>query len=188
VATSHSVGIVFYEVAQDGHVALSHMPYTKYGRTSIRHPLESGEANESIMDTFRGCFHEVARDDPKEFRCELLTKEPVLVRFGTCQDHPGGIHIKAFFVAKALSPLRDYVLPDGDEILGPITLIEVRELLKRTERRTVPVHVEATKAALVALAGDRKVFDMYRDLIDSFILPEPTFEEEAMIARYSGKW
>jgi hypothetical protein len=188
VATSHSVGIVFYEVAQDGWVALSHMPYTKYGRTSIRHPLESGEANESVMDTFRSCFHEVAKEDPNEFRYELLSKEPILIRFDACQDNPDGIHIKAFFAAKAISPLRDFILPDGDEFLGPISLIEVRELLRRTKGNTVPVHIQASRAALVALAGDKKVYDRYRDLIDSFVSPELTPEEEDMIARYPGKW
>lgn len=188
VATSHSTGIVFYDLMEDGRVILSHMPYTKHGRTSIRHPLESGEGKESIMDTFRSCFHEVAKEDPNGFMCELFSKEPALIRFGACQDNPGGVHIKAFFIAKALSPLRDFVLQDGDEILGPITLVEVRELLKRTEGRTVPVHVEASKAALVALAGDKKVYERYRDLIDSYVFQEVTPEEEDMIARYPGKW
>ncbi|MDB5194607.1 MAG: hypothetical protein JWN50_621 [Parcubacteria group bacterium] len=186
--TSHAVGIVqIDDSASDGSVLVGRMDYARKGRKSVRHVMETGEPGESVMDTFRSSLHEAAADQTK-FNHEFVTDEPIFCEFGIDEKNEGGTHLKVWFAIRPQGKLRDYVLPDGDETLGPITMVEAIELLKETEGNTVRGHVSATYAALSALAGDRKVFDRYQKQILSWTQPVLTEEQLAAINVYPGKW
>ncbi|MBX4189404.1 hypothetical protein KW785_02305 [Candidatus Parcubacteria bacterium] len=189
--TSHAVGVVLNEVLPSGEVRCARMLYEKRGSRTVRHIMETGERGETVRQTLESCFHEAARDRGS-FRYELTSDEPILVEFGDDQENPGGKHMKVFFGAMVKSgALRDFILPDGDETLGPIVMDESSEilrLLRETEGKTVPVHVRATRASILPLAGDRRVFDRYQKLVLSTKPVMLTDEQEAAVAAYPGKW
>ncbi|MBX4195646.1 hypothetical protein KW796_01665 [Candidatus Parcubacteria bacterium] len=186
--TSHAVGMVIVEVEQDGMVKCDRMSYAKGGRTSIRHLMETGEVGETVLKTLEtGLPHEAARD-AVNFSFELLSKKPILIEFGSDQNHQGGTHMKVFFAVRVKGDLRDFDLMDGDERLGPVTMVEIEELVRETDGKTVPVHVRATKAALASVAGNRAVFDRYMDLITKWRSVDLTPEQQAAIDAYPGKW
>lgn len=185
--TSHAVCVVNVNVREDGVVFMDRMWYTKRGR-SVRHVMETGEEGETVEHTlYVGTLHEMAAD-ASNFRYHLLAPVPVLVEFGPDEKRPGGTHMKVTFAVTCEGKLRDFDRPDGDEILGPVTMVEVSDLLRETEGKTVPFHVRSTKAALVTVAGNKKVFDRYRKIILAYNQPELSDEQKTAVEAYPYKW
>jgi|GEM_PF-5198814 len=188
IITSHAVGVVLTKLNSNGIVQLSRMPYTKRGRTSLRHPMETGEPGETVKQTLNTLMlHEVAQN-AAQFEWKLLKSKPILIEFGQDDKNPGGTHMKAFFLAQPTGELRNRELVDGDELLGPVTMPEASELIAETEGKTVAVHVRASKAALKTLAVIPEVHGRYERIIRSFVPAELSEEEIAAIAAYPGKW
>ncbi len=187
--TSHAVGVVLIDDSSaDGVVRTSRMPYTdKYGRTSIRHIMETGEKNESVRETFLSSRHEAAAD-LNHFDYEEIVDEPIFYEFGEDEKNPGGTHLRVWYMVRPVGKVRDFVMPDGKDTLGPITMIDAAELLKETEGRTVKGHVSATYAALNALAGSPLVFDRYRRQILNWKPIALTEEEMEAVDAYMKKW
>lgn len=189
--TSHAVGVIIVSLGDAGVVHASRMPYTRRGSTSIRQPMETGEPGESIMQSLNVLMlHEVA-DDAANFEWKFVQPEPVLVNFKDDEKNPGGTHIQPFFLVRVIKGKirNDRSIHDGEELLGPITLVEIDALIHEIEGRTVPIHVKATKMALVNLAYSiESVHDRYKKVIGILRPQDFTEEELAAIAAYPGKW
>jgi len=189
--TSHAVGVIIVSLEDAGIVHASRMPYTRKGSTTIRQPMETGELGESIMQSLNVLMlHEVA-DDAANFEWKLVQTEPILVNFKEDEKNIGGTHVQPFFLAVVTKGKvrSDRSLPDGEELLGPITLVEIGALIREIEGRTVPIHVKATKMALVSLAYSiESVHDRYKKIIGILRPQDFTEEELAAIAAYPGKW
>ncbi len=159
---SFAVCAVIVDVRPDGTVFVDRMIYTKEGRSSVRHLMETGEKGESVMDTLAtGLTHEAARN-AADFSFKLLSPDPIHYALGPDDKDPNGQHLKICYAVKAKGDLRNFNLPDGNETLGPITMVEIKKLIEETEGRTVPFHVQASKAVLQALAMNKSVFDRYQ--------------------------
>lgn len=185
--SSHAVGVVLAEI-RNGQLFLTNMEYTKHGRSSIRHIMETGEDGETIMDTLLGSRHEAAMSED-DFDYELVSKKPILISFGSCQKDPRGTHLKVFFLARPKGALRNFPIVDGDETLGRVDLLaEAGEIMKKTEGKTVKIHYDATVAAVVAYATEPTVFKQFENLILKHRPAELSNEQAAAIAAYPGKW
>lgn len=185
--SSHAVGVVLVDDSSaDGCVLVDRMSYTKRGRSSTRHVMETGEPGESVRETLHSSYHEMAKT-PSEFDLELVVEEPIYYSVASDEQHPGSMHLQVWFLARPKGMLRDFVLPDGDETLGPITMVEAESLLKETEGRTVRNHVSATYAALDVLAGERKIFDRYQKLVMGWRRQEFSAELQAAVDEYVSR-
>lgn len=186
--TSIAVGVVFAKTHSSGTVMLSCMPFTRPdGHKSIRQIMETGEGKDSVMKTYRRSFHEAAKF-PNSFKSELLSPDPIQVDFGWCRVQLGGIHMRVFFLASTNSPLRDFEIHDGEDLLGPVTRIEAKNLLAEMKGKTVLGHYMATLSAVGYLAAERPVFDKYEKDLRSLNHREFTPAELEMVSRYPGKW
>jgi hypothetical protein len=188
IITSHAVGVVLAKTNSVGVVELGRMSYTRRGWKSLRHPLETGERGEGVLQTFSTLmYHEVAKN-AAEFSWTMLRRKPILVELGKDDNDPNGTHMKVFYLAQPNGELRKRNLPDGDALLGEVTTVEASELIGETEGKTVAVHVRASKAALSTLAVLPNVHERYQAIIDSYHSPELSTEEMAAIEAYPGKW
>ncbi|KKS78615.1 MAG: hypothetical protein UV53_C0030G0003 [Candidatus Azambacteria bacterium GW2011_GWE1_42_9] len=190
--TSQSTCGTIVHIEDNGRIQIARMTYEKKGRTSIRHIMESGKNGQTILQTLtEGVLKEGAKDR-MDFPMSLLSLEPILIEFSNDEKNPGGIHIKtAFPVFVSEDKLRDVEAKDGDnhdELHGPITMVDINDLLYETEGKTVPFHYRVTRSVLVWAATNPKVLDHYYSLIASWIPTSLTDEQRAAIEAYPGKW
>ena len=188
--TSHAVCGPIIRISDNGRLFVARMEYTIYGRTSVRHIMETGKNGETILRTLRnGVLKEGAKDESK-FAIDVLSHNPIHVELGADQKHPGGMHAKFVFPVSVTGELRDFVAQDEDsvnEIHGPITMIDIEDLILETEGKTVPFHYRVTRAVLVwAAKRNLDVFNRYQDfVINSPKLAEFNDEVKEAIRAYS---
>jgi hypothetical protein len=188
--TSHAAGaIMVVQQEPNGLLYCAKMSYTNERGVSFRHMMETGENGETVVETLRnGILKELAEDE-KDFDYQLMQREPVLIKFSRDEHHSGGIHMKTFFAVKHLKgKFRARDLPDGTAKLGPVVVEEIAAFIKVNEGKTAPIHVEASRAALVALAADKAVFEKYEKIIFGYELAPLNAEEQAAIDAYPCKW
>lgn len=189
--TSHAVGAVSVYLEPGGKVECLQIKYMTDRGWSWRHMMETGEGEETVIETLRnGLLDEIADDseDPN-FEYRLLRSDPIVYEFCRDERNPGGTHMKVFFLAEITrGKLRDWEKQDGKETLGPVTRAELGGVILLTEGKTVPIHVRASKAALVSLATDKQIFYRYQEFIESNPAQKLTAEEKVAIAAYPGKW
>lgn len=186
--TSHMAGMVIVELKEDGTVFFWVMTYTKNGRTTIRHAAETGdELDQGVEDTVsRGARDEIAKD-PTKFKIRIGDLRPVFAQLGEDEKHPGGKHLKAFFLVAVEGELRDFEKQDGDETLGPMRRIEAREFVEGKAGKSIFTHLSAAIGALERLAVNRRVYDKYVDLILKRQPPELAEEEKVALEAYLGR-
>jgi hypothetical protein len=189
--TSHAAGIVDPTVHADGTVTLS-VPayYIRKDRHSRRQIMETSENGEEIMDTIKRALDDEISEEPGSATLTLLDEKPFFTRLTADESHPGGTHLKAFFFVKVTGRRRTKAKSDGKEELGPMIDIEIGELLSKMKKEgTVPVHLQATQAALWILVNKHEsVYNRYHQFAAQFPEPlESTPEEWTAIRNYS-KW
>ncbi len=174
--TSHAVGLVIYRVGDDGAVQFAVMDYTENdGRTTLRHPMEKGQAREAVEDTVKRLLNEEIGSKHKDTGGVILTegtKQEVYRGFYDDERNPGGVHLKVFFAARIEGTLRDCKIvekdPRGDEVIGPMKWVEASRVIGAMRSGHSPVvHLLATFRAMSRLACDPKVCDRYASLLSS---------------------
>jgi len=179
---SVAVAIIIFKVDDDGHVSIATMEYTKNGHSTIRIPVGTGEDGEDLLAALhRETVEEVAKD-PENFEFRSLNGErPVWGMFAPDQDDPNGLHLKAVYAIEVTcGELRDYAKMDGDELLGPLSMTEVSDLIKEMGRpgRSVFFHRQALAKILSVLAREKPIWDHYSGLISKLQVPEDLTEKE----------
>lgn len=192
--TSHaSCGPIVNINVKTGEVWLGRMTYQKgQDYPSVRHIMESGKDGQSVLQTLRGGVLKEGAADRKKFSITLLSMDPVLVKFGKDQNHPGGTHIKVVYpVSVPEVQLRDFEAEDDDdhdEIHSAITMVSAEDMVEETgQGRTVPFHFAATMAVLVWAAAEHpKVRSRYANLLAGWVKPDLTDEQKAALEVYPG--
>lgn len=198
IITSHATMGPLLRVTRDGTILTSRMPYEKRGRKSIRQPTETQEVingkRETVFETLRrGIEHECAKKG-SPFTMNPLATRPILTMFDRDEESPGGTHLKTVFPVETTGDLRDYEITDpsksGDEILGPVTMVPVEQLLLETEGKTVKFHSLATYALIEFATWIPGVSAKYKSYVEKWrrIKAEfnlaPTPEEELAMEIY----
>lgn len=167
--TSHAACGPIIRIYDNGRLLVARMEYTRRGRTSVRHIMESGKNGETILETLKnGVLKEGAKDRNK-FSMNVLSPKPIHIEFGPDQDNPGGTHLKPVFPVSVIGELRDFVAQDDDsvdETHGPITMVDIEDLILETEGRTIPFHYRVTRKLLLWVARQNsEVFHRYHDFV-----------------------
>ncbi len=193
---SHATGVVDATVHPEGKITFS-VPayYTRYGRTSRRHIMETGENGEGVMRTIERALDDEISEEPGSATLELKDEKPFLIKLMPDERNPGKKHLKAFFFVNVTGQRRTVPKKDGDEELGPMVDVEAGELLAMMEDQvtgrclTVPIHLDATKAAIRVLANKHpEVSFYYMKLLASLPEEVPLSEDEWEAIRAYNKW
>lgn len=178
---SHSVGMVIYRIAEDGTVEFAVMSYSKPdNRTgkpweSVRIPVGTGEASESLVQTLQRETHEEVAKDSHNFSVTPLHELPIWAEFAKDQDIEEGIHLKTYFATAVEGALRDQVIMDGDETLGPLEWNEAEFLLTRRmkQQSSLRNHRMAIAKVLERLCGLKEIGERYGHLLAKVEMPKP---------------
>lgn len=157
---SHS-GLSLIHRIVDYKLEFAVMPYTiNVGTsrewTSIRHPAETSENDETVSQTIRsGVNSEIAKDTLLGFRRIIFEPKPIHWDIRDDERCSGGLHLKLAIPVQVEGEVRDDRRQwDGDELHGKVEWVEGEFLLRRrmVKGASVKFHVDSAFVFFLHLA------------------------------------